>query len=248
MVGGAGLLGPEIGGALSRAGAKVALVDSDGPRVERAATEVGESAGGELIGLRGDITRSSEAERIVAEVCAAFGSVDVLVNAAAGRPAGFSRSFEEYKLEDWDAVLAVNLTGVFLMCQAAGAVMVRQGGGSIVNFSSIYGMVAPDQRMYVGTSAATPAAYSASKAGVLGLTRYLGAYWAPSGVRVNAISPGGVRDAQEALLISNYEQRSPMGRMAQASEIAGSVVFLASDAASYVTGQNLVVDGGWTVW
>jgi Dehydrogenases with different specificities (related to short-chain alcohol dehydrogenases) len=177
-----------------------------------------------------------------------FGRIDVLVNGAAGRTPGFFKPFEEYELSDWNAVVAANLTGTFLCCQAVGPQMKKGGGGSIINTSSIYGVVAPDQRIYDGSSINTPAVYSASKAGVIGLTRYLATYWAEDKIRVNTITPGGMFNEQEPEFVRRYESRTPLGRMGRPHELRGAIVFLASEMSSYVTGHNLVVDGGWTTW
>jgi NAD(P)-dependent dehydrogenase (short-subunit alcohol dehydrogenase family) len=177
-----------------------------------------------------------------------FGRIDILVNNAQLRTSTMYVPFEELSIGDWNHILAVNLTGVFLCCQAIGPVMVQQCSGSIINMCSIYGVVAPDQRIYKDTSFNTPAVYSTTKAGVLGLTRYLATYWAPFNVRVNAITPGGVFNQHTDPFLSAYCERVPLGRMAKATELRGAIKFLASDAASYVTGHNLVVDGGWTVW
>ncbi|MDB5912321.1 MAG: short-chain dehydrogenase/reductase, partial [Ramlibacter sp.] len=156
-------------------------------------------------------------------------------------------------LADWNEVMAVNLTGAMLCAQAFGAPMAQRGSGAIVNTLSIYGIVAPDQRIYEGSEYLgrpinTPAIYSASKAGLWGLTQYLASYWGGKGVRVNAITPGGVFSGQNETFVRNYSQRVPLGRMASSDDIVNGMLFLASDASSYLNGHNLVVDGGWTVW
>lgn len=187
------------------------------------------------------------------------GIPEILVNNAASKASdvrAFFRPFEETSLSVWNEVLAVNLSGMMLMCREYGR---RQKesvrGSSVINIASIYGVVAPDQRIYEGSfypdmggAINTPAVYSASKAGVLGLTRYLAAYWGASGIRVNSISPGGVSSGQNRTFVARYSDRVPLARMANPDEIDGALLFLASDASSYVTGQNLVVDGGLSVW
>jgi NAD(P)-dependent dehydrogenase (short-subunit alcohol dehydrogenase family) len=247
VTGGAGLLGPEFGSALAEQGAHVVLVDMSQEKVSAAAKTL-KGFGGKVLGLRADITDPASVTAMVKQVVADCGRIDILVNGAAGRTPGFFAPFEDYALSDWNDVLSVNLTGTFLCCQAVGRHMKQSGGGSIVNTSSIYGVVAPDQRVYEGSSINTPAVYSASKAGVIGLTRYLSTYWAKDNIRVNTITPGGVFNNQDASFVSQYEKRTPMGRMARPHELRGAIVFLASDMSTYVTGQNLIVDGGWTAW
>jgi len=248
VTGGAGLLGPEFGAALAEQGAGVALIDVSQEKVEAAAQSLAAAFGGKTLGLSADISDPASVATMVGRVLAEFRRIDVLVNGAAGRPPGFFAPFEDYALSDWNHVISANLTGTFLCCQAVGRHMKENGGGSIINTSSVYGVVSPDQRVYEGSSINTPAAYSASKAGVIGLTRYLSTYWANDNIRVNTITPGGVFNHQDPAFVRQYERRTPMGRMARPHELRGAVVFLASDMASYVTGHNLVVDGGWTAW
>ena len=162
-------------------------------------------------------------------------------------------AFEQYSLDSWKRVVDVNLTGTFLACQVLGGAMARAGRGSVINISSIYGLLSPDQRIYEYRSAdgapfCKPVSYSATKAAVLNLTRYLATYWGASGVRVNTLTPHGIENGQPAPFVEAFAARSPLGRLMDVSEAVGAVVFLASDASSYVTGANLVVDGGWSAW
>jgi 2-deoxy-D-gluconate 3-dehydrogenase len=163
-----------------------------------------------------------------------------------------TNSFEDYPLDLWQQSLDVNLTGAFLCSQAAGRVMVAQRRGVIVNVSSTYGLVGPDQRIYHRAGQAQqlykPAAYAVTKAGIAHLTRYLAAYWGHVPIRVNTLTPGGVFNAQGEEFVVKYSSRTPLGRMAQKNELNGAMLFLVSDASSYMTGANLVVDGGWTAW
>jgi NAD(P)-dependent dehydrogenase (short-subunit alcohol dehydrogenase family) len=190
-----------------------------------------------------------------------WGPPDVLVNNAGidtqpSAPPEVSGPFEEFPLEVFREVVDINLTGTFLMTQAAGARMVRRGkGGSIINIGSIYGMVSPVQDIYAykkektGVPFIKPVAYSAAKSGLYNLTRYCATYWAKTGIRVNILTPSGVfRDTQDREFQENYRARMPIGRMAKADEYNGAVIFLASEASSYMTGANLIVDGGWTAW
>ena len=186
-----------------------------------------------------------------------LGGVHVLHNNAASKSSdleAFFAPFEEYSPEEWRSIMAVNIDGMFHVAQAAGRQMIEQGtGGSIIQTSSIYGIRGSDKRIYEGSfyldrQISNPAAYSTSKAAVVGLTTYLAAYWADQGIRVNTLTPAGVESGQNDAFKARYAARVPMGRMARADEMVGALVYLASDASSYVTGQNIVVDGGLSAW
>jgi len=248
ITGGAGVLGREFARALAERGARVVLADLVQSRCDECAAEVSDIHKTACIGIATDVSSPAAAASIVDRTMSEFGRIDVLINNAATQPPGFFAPFEKYSLETWNHVLEVNLTGMFLMAQAVGKVMVEQTRGSIINISSIYGMVAPDQRIYDDVEFNAPAAYSVSKSGVIGLTKYLAAYWGEKGVRVNAVTPGGVFRGHEDPFLSAYSSQVPMGRMARQDELSGAIVYLASDASSYVTGHNLVVDGGLTAW
>lgn len=257
VTGAAGLLGSRFAAALSAAGASVALLDLHAPTPDAVAAVEGAGGGGaRVLGVACDVTDDAAVAGAAEEVERRLGPVDGLVNAAAiDAPPGATANgaFETYPSAQFDRVLDVNLQGVVRCCQAFGGAMARRGDGAIVNVASTYGLVGPDQRLYDalrrdGSEFFKPAAYSASKAGVLGLTRYLAAYWGPSGVRVNALVPGGVESGQHPEFIAAYAARTPLGRMARPDEYDGSVVFLLSDAAAYMTGASLVVDGGFTAW
>ncbi len=253
VTGACGLLGREHCRALAEAGAAVVVLDVDAEACRTFAAELGP----DHLGLGADVTDRASLERVRDAVLERYGSIDVLVNNAAindmfENPALAARQsmFEHYPLEMWKKSLDVNVTGVFLCSQVFGTVMARQGRGSIINIASTYGMVGPDQSIYQNergeqTFYKSPA-YPTTKGAVLNFTRYLAAYWGRSGVRVNALSPGGVENSQEPFFIQNYSRKTALGRMAQPSDYRGAIVFLAGEASAYMTGANLVVDGGWT--
>ena len=205
-----------------------------------------------------DVTDRAAVERAVDQVVAELGVPQLLINNAGldsppDAPADEVGPFEEYPEAAFDAVMDVNVKGTFLCCQVVGGLMAREGRGSIVNVSSVYGMLSPVQDLYEfrrarGETFVKPVAYSVSKSAVLNLTRYLATYWAKDGVRVNTLTLAGVWNDQPQEFLDAFAARSPMGRMLDAREALGAVVFLASDASSYVTGSNVVVDGGWSAW
>jgi NAD(P)-dependent dehydrogenase (short-subunit alcohol dehydrogenase family) len=254
VTGAAGLLGPHHCRALLDAGAVVVVADLDEARCQGLAAELGPRA----VPFALDVTRKESVARLSEAMIARYGGVDVLVNNAAINDMvekatdGERSRFEGYPLEAWQRSLDVNVTGTFLCCQVLGARMAERGRGSIVNIASTYGMVAPDQAIYRrpdGTqSFFKSAAYPATKGAVLALTRFVATYWAARGVRCNAISPGGVENGQEEHFVRSYAARTPLGRLSRPTELAGALLFLAGDASSYVTGSNVVVDGGWTAW
>jgi NAD(P)-dependent dehydrogenase (short-subunit alcohol dehydrogenase family) len=248
VTGGAGQLGREIARGLADQGAKVAIFD--------VAADEGED--GSVRNFRVDVTDRGAIERATEEVSKAWAVPHVLVNAAAldsppNAPAADVGPFEHYPIELFDEVMDVNVKGTLLSCQVVGAGMAVAGRGSIVNVSSIYGMLSPVQELYdfrrrEGEEFFKPVAYSVSKSALYNLTRYLATYWAKSGVRVNTLTLAGVRSDQPQEFLDAYTARMPLGRMAETGEVVGPVVFLASDASSYVTGANVVVDGGWSAW
>ena len=256
VTGGAGLLGQVFCQALADVGAHVAIVDLDLASAETAAKRINKSDTQRVIAFESDITSPESVTQMVANVVKQLGRIDVLVNNAASKGSSldaFFESFEDYSLKTWREVMSVNIDGLFLVAQAVGKQMKKQGGGSIIQTSSIYGVVAPDQRIYEGSeyngrAINTPAVYSASKAAVNGLTSYLSTYWASSKIRVNSLTPGGIASGQNSEFNKKYSNRVPLGRMGEASELVGALIYLASDASSYVTGQNLIVDGGLSAW
>lgn len=257
VTGGCGILGRAFCRALSAFGASVVILDLAEVEPQHMAIELSEEAGGRTLGLACDVSSPEQVAEAVAKTEREFGGVDVLVNNAATKASdtqAFFRRAEEFSLDTWREVMAVNMDGLFLVSRDVGRSMIaRKQGGSIIQISSIYGTIAPNPEIYEGSSFLggsinTPPVYAASKAGVAGLSRYLAAYWAPHGIRVNTISPGGVASGQNSTFQERYGRRVPLGRMAKAEEMCGAAVFLASQASSYVTGQNLLVDGGLSIW
>ncbi|WP_422061936.1 SDR family oxidoreductase [Sphingopyxis sp.] len=253
VTGGAGILGRRFCKGLAAAGATVAVVDLYADAADAAARDIGDGAKGFVC----DVAEPDSVTSCVAAVEDHFGRIDILLNNAATKTGDLEalfKPFEEYSLSTWREVMSVNIDGMFLMAQAVGRVMLKQGtGGSIVQTSSIYGLVGPDNRIYEGSHYLggpinTPAVYSASKSAVIGLTRWLATYWGEQNIRVNALVPGGVASGQNEIFASKYSSRVPLGRMAEADEMVGPMLFLASAASSYVTGHVLSADGGWTAW
>jgi NAD(P)-dependent dehydrogenase (short-subunit alcohol dehydrogenase family) len=259
ITGGAGLLGREYGRALVAAGASVVLTDINRAAVTAVAEDL-RGHPGTAIGVEADVTDEASVAQLVRTTLVTFGRIDGLVNNAALNPsfvgdpnAEFDLPFEQYSLDLWNRMLAVNLTGMFLCTREVAPTMLAQKHGVIVNVSSTYGMVGPDQRLYESDTPGSrrgykPVAYSVTKSGVLGFTRYLAAYWAGTGIRVNTLTPGGVHNDQPEEFVRRYSARTPLGRMADCHEYSPALLFLVSDASSYMTGGNLVVDGGWTAW
>jgi len=242
VTGADGLLGRQFCKALKEYGCVVVEADK----------EYIVSFNGDEMVMLFDVTKKELWVDIFGEIQSWFGHIDILVNCAAytnqTKTVNFSTSFEDMPLGDWNNLLDVNLTGTMLGCQVIGKQMLKQGFGSIINIASLYGLVAPHHPIYKGTGVSQPIGYSISKAGVLALTRYLGTLWASKGVRVNCITPGGVRNGHGEEWLKRYSELCPMGRMAEPDEMNGALVYLASDASKYVTGSNIVVDGGWTAW
>jgi NAD(P)-dependent dehydrogenase (short-subunit alcohol dehydrogenase family) len=256
ITGGAGFLGQQHAQAILAAGGTAVLLDLPVAQPREKAEGLSPAA----FGVEGDITRPDDVARARDTVLQRFGRIDILVNNAANNPkmeAGAGTAWtrlEHFPLDLWQADLAVGLTGAFLCSQAFGTEMARQRRGVIVNIASDLAVIAPDQRLYrqegvpEDQQPVKPVTYSVVKTALLGLTRYLATYWADAGVRVNALSPGGVFNGQQDVFVQKLTQLIPLGRMASADEYQSALLFLCSDASSYMTGANLVIDGGRSCW
>ncbi|TRZ64114.1 SDR family oxidoreductase [bacterium] len=255
VTGATGLIGRNHCKALADAGATVMVCDLEKAKCEKFAEKLGNNS----IGYKLDVTNKESIEGLRDLLLKKFGHIDILVNNAAindkfENPAtALEQSrFENYPIEMWQRSIDVNITGVFLCSQIIGSAMAAKGKGSIINVASTYGMVAPDQSLYVNEKGEQvfykSPAYPATKGAVISFTKFLAAYWGEKGVRVNTLTPGGVENNQQEFFIEKYSTRTPLKRMAAPTDYKGAIVFLASDASSYMTGANLVVDGGWTAW
>lgn len=256
ITGGCGILGRRFADGLAEFGANVAVLDLDEEAVEAAASDLSTRHSVRAKGYACDVTRPESIRLAAQAIEADLGPVSILLNNAASKTRDVDAFFapvEEFSLETWREIMAVNLDGMFNVAQVFGTLMAGRSYGAIVQTASIYGLMAPDQRIYegseyLGRAINTPAVYTASKAGVIGLTKHLATYWAAKGVRVNTLTPGGVESGQNEAFKQRYGARIPLGRMARADEMVGAMLFLVSDAASYVTGQNIAVDGGLSAW
>jgi NAD(P)-dependent dehydrogenase (short-subunit alcohol dehydrogenase family) len=256
VTGACGILGRHFVAGLAAHGAAVAVLDLAEEPVAALSRELATRYGVKTIGCACDITDRTALKAAVASVEANLGPIDVLHNNAATKGddlAAFFEPLETYDPQTWRKIMDVNLDAMFMVAQEVGTRMAARGKGSIVQTASIYAIMGPDARIYegsqyMGRAINTPPVYSASKAAVIGLTRHLATHWGPRNVRVNALTPGGVESGQNAVFSQKYSARVPLGRMAMADEMVGALIFLASDASSYVTGQNIVVDGGLSAW
>lgn len=262
ITGGAGLLGGKHAEAVAELGGLPVLVDIDQVRCDGASRRIRDRFGVDCRGIQADITDPIQVRRLRERVMGEMGRVDILINNAANNPAVGAKGLDQIHgsrlealpLEIWNQDIAVGLTGAFLCAREFGAAMADRGGGVILNIASDLALISPDQRIYRDPSLpehaqpVKPVTYSVVKSGLIGLTRYLATYWVAQGVRCNALSPGGVYTDQDEAFVKRLTQLIPLGRMANKDEYKAAVAFLVSDASSYMTGTNMVVDGGRTVW
>jgi len=249
ITGGCGLLGMEMAQALASAGATVFVCDIDPLKGKKVLSALPASLRSHVFFQKLDVTREVSVNEVFTAVLKKKKRVDILVNAAIASGNTHFNKLENYDMDHWNRVMEVNVNGTFLMSRAAAKIMIQKKiRGSIINFGSIYGVVGADQRIYGDSGINSPAVYAASKGAIINMTRYFAVYWAEQGIRVNSISPGGVFNHQSPEFIKKYSLKTPLGRMMEKNEIRGVILFLASQASSFVTGQNLLVDGGWTAW
>jgi 2-deoxy-D-gluconate 3-dehydrogenase len=254
IIGATGILGRQYTRFLSSAGAHTALGDINGEECFRLAREVTETFGADPLPFKMDIADEQQITDFFEAVMKKYGRLDVLINNVQTKPEGFYAPFEQYSMETLSKVLDANLGGAVIAAREACLIFLRQGHGNIINISSTYGNVGADQRLYDGVSNiyfpgepfSSPVSYAITKAGMINLTRYLASYYRGRNIRVNCLTPGGVFDNHDDTFVKNYSFRTLLGRMADRDEYNGAILFLASEASSYMTGSNLIVDGGWT--
>jgi len=253
LTGSSGRLGTEYAHILSEAGANVVLADIEIKKNKKLEANLKKLYKTKPFAYQIDMTQKSEVDKMIDFVFTNYGSIDVLINNAFYNPNRSPNSitpFEKFPLELWNDVIETNLTGPFLCSQAVGKIMTKQKKGVIINISSIYGLNGADQRIYGKSKLNSSVSYAATKGAVVNLTRYLAAYWHGKNIRVITLSLGGVLDEKYMAkeFVSKYSEKTMLGRMANKEEFRGAILFLASDASSYMTGANLVLDGGWTAW
>ncbi|MDD5292491.1 MAG: oxidoreductase [Candidatus Omnitrophica bacterium] len=246
VAGGAGLIGKELVRGLAEMGAMVILADIDAEKgniyVKRL-TSLNLKASFKYL----DITKEKSVINLINYIGKEYGRIDAWINCVYPKTKDWGVKFEYVSVKSWKKNVDMHLTGFFISCQKIAEYMKKQKRGSIINMASIYGMVGPDFSIYKDTKMTTPAAYSAIKGGIITFTKYLASYYGKYNVRVNCISPGGIYDRQPVKFVQNYNRKVPLKRMADKEDVVGAAIYLASDASRYVTGHNLVVDGGWTI-
>jgi len=253
LTGSSGRLGTQYAHILSASGANVVLADREVKKNKKLEQELIKKYNTKALAYPVDISNKKDVIKMKNAVLKKFKKIDILINNAFYNPnqsKHSSGSLEKFPLELWNEVINVNLTGVFLCCQEIGNVMEKQKNGVIVNIASIYGLVGADQRIYGKSKLNSPVSYAATKGAIVNLTRYLAAYWNRKNIRVNTLSLGGVLDEtyMDKEFVKKYSEKTILGRMANQSEYSTALLFLASNASSYMTGANLVLDGGWTAW
>ncbi len=257
ITGGAGILGSKICEGLAEYGANVIILDLKIEDANNLVNKLNQTYKTNSSAFFVDLFDEDSINKAIDEAILKYGEIHVLHNNACYRPSQmdeYFKSFEEYSLSEWKKAMTINIDAMFLVAKKIGSHMVEKKiKGSIIQTCSIYGVVAPDQRIYEGSfyynrAINTPAVYSASKAAVVGLTQYLATYWGEKGIRVNTITPGGVQSGQNETFVNRYSNRVPLGRMGTAEELVGAIIYMASDASTYMTGQNMIIDGGLTVW
>ena len=250
ITGAAGLLGSEYANGFCQAGGNVVLADKNFVKCKKLAVELEKKYGVKPLPIKLDVTDPKSIKKMIEQIIKKFSKIDILVNNAIFPEIGKIKKtkFEEFPLDIWKKGIDVNLTGMFLCSQQIGKIMVKQKNGVIINISSIYGIKGPDQRIYGKTKIIKSALYATTKGAVINFTKYLASYWNRTGVRVNTLSLGGVEENQDLTFKKKYSDKTMIGRMAKKDEYVGALLFLSSDASSYMTGSNLIIDGGWSAW
>ena len=250
ITGAAGLLGSEYADGFCQAGGNVVLADKNFEKCKKLAAKLEKKYGVKPLPIKLDVTNPNSIKKMVAHITKKFSKIDVLVNNAIYPEIGKIKKtkFEDFPLDIWKKGIDVNLTGMFLCSQQIGKIMKKQKNGIIINISSIYGIKGPDQRIYGKTKIIKSALYATTKGAVINFTKYLASYWNRTGIRVNTLSLGGVEENQDRNFKKKYSDKTMIGRMAKKDEYVGALLFLSSDASSYMTGSNLVIDGGWSAW
>jgi NAD(P)-dependent dehydrogenase (short-subunit alcohol dehydrogenase family) len=243
ITGGAGLIGKPVSIGLAEAGAKVYIADID----KNTSIKL-QKQNKNLNWIETDITNLKSVKSCIEKIVKIEKKIDIWINCAYPKTSDWADKFEDIKYESWKKNVDIHLNGYFQCCQQIVKQMKKQKNGSIINFSSIYGVVGPDFSIYNGTNLTMPAAYSAIKGGIITFTKYLATYYAKDGIRANVICPGGIFNNQSKSFVKKYEEKTPMRRMGKPEDMIGPVLFLASEASSYITGHVLMVDGGWTAW
>lgn len=244
VTGAVGQLGTQITNALFEAGAYVVIADLNLSECQKKAKTISKNTA-RCIGVELDVTKKESVKKMTSLTVKKFGRIDILVNNAG---IAVFTPFKKRSLKEFDKIIKVNINGVFLCSQIVSKQMIKQKEGNIINIGSIYGVVSPDPRIYVDSGRNSSEVYGITKAGIIGLTRYLAVHLAKNNIRVNCISPGGIFNKQSKKFIENYCSKTPSGRMGKDTDIKGAVVYLASKASDYVTGHNLIIDGGLTIW
>ena len=260
ILGGAGKMGQEFSSILAKSGAKVYLVDIDKNYAKEVAESISATSNQNVIGIGCDLTSSSDIKNCFSTIMEKEGRLDVMIYNVYAKPEGYYKPFEDYSYETWDKAISANVNGAFLCSQEAVKIFKENKiNGNIILTLSTYGLVSPDQRIYDNLqpssniynseySLNTPMVYTVSKSGLLGMVKWLAGAYGKYNIRVNGLSPGGVFDGQEEAFQKAYIQKVPLGRMANWTDYNGAILFLSSDASQYMTGSNLVIDGGWTCW
>lgn len=250
LTGASGTLGKRFADGLCQAGADIILADKNYAKCKELEIILRKKYNTNVISIKTDVTSRNSVKSMLKTSVSTFTKIDVLINCAIYQEGKKERSysFEDFPQSLWEKIIAVNVTGTFLTCQEVGKLMIKQKEGVIINISSIYGVVAPDQRIYGKSGVNSTIAYATSKSSILNFSRYLASYWQKKGIRVNTLTLGGVEMGQSKDFLKNYSDRTMLGRMAHEDDYVGAILFLSSDASSYMTGSNLIIDGGWTAW